>query len=81
MEMVRQDADGVRCEWQACLDRTINLPQAFDMFESSLDRSASTTVKKNIPPSMFGRRYRDIAGLWHERPTACAKSPGRRAKL
>ena len=29
-----------------------------------LDRSASTTVKKNIPPSMFGRRYRDIARLY-----------------
>jgi hypothetical protein len=26
----------------------------------------STTVKKNIPPSILGRRYRDITGVWHE---------------
>jgi hypothetical protein len=36
MEMVRQDADGVRFEWQARLERTINLPQAFDMFDKKL---------------------------------------------
>jgi hypothetical protein len=31
MEMVRQNADGVPCEWPARPDRTINLPQAFDL--------------------------------------------------
>jgi len=34
--MIRQDADGVRFEWQARLDRAINLPQAFDMFDKEL---------------------------------------------
>jgi hypothetical protein len=41
MEMVRQDADGVRFEWQARLDRTINLPQAFDMFDKKLAGAVS----------------------------------------
>jgi hypothetical protein len=36
VEMVRQDADGVRFERQARLERTINLPQAFDMFDKKL---------------------------------------------
>jgi hypothetical protein len=38
MEMVRQDADGVRFEWQAHLDRTINQPQAVDMFDKQRAR-------------------------------------------
>jgi hypothetical protein len=33
MEMVGQDADGIRFEWQARLDRTINLPEVVDMFD------------------------------------------------
>jgi len=81
MEMVRQDADGVCFEWQARLDRTINLPQAFDVFDKKRARPVITTVKKNIPPSMLGRRYLDIARLSHERPAACAKSPKRRARI
>src|SRR5580704_7290758 len=36
MEMVRQDADSVRFERQARLDRTINPPQEFDMFDEKL---------------------------------------------
>ena len=36
MEMVRQDADSVRFKWQACLDRTINLPQVFDVLDKKL---------------------------------------------
>src|SRR4029453_7723974 len=39
MEMVRQDADGVRCKQQARLNRTINLPQALDMLDKQLARS------------------------------------------
>jgi hypothetical protein len=38
MEMVRQDADGVRCERQALLNLTINLPQALDMLDKQLAR-------------------------------------------
>jgi len=41
MKVVRQDADGVRFEWQARLDRTINLPQAFDMFDKKVTRPVS----------------------------------------
>ena len=36
MEMVRQDSDGVRCERQARLNRTINLPQVLDMLDKQL---------------------------------------------
>jgi hypothetical protein len=36
MEMIRQDADCVRCEWQAGLNRTINLPQALDLLDKQL---------------------------------------------
>jgi len=42
MEMVRQDADGVCCERQACLNRTIHLPQTLDM----LDKQLAGSVKK-----------------------------------
>jgi hypothetical protein len=49
-------------EWQARPDRTINLPQAFDTFDKKLAGPVSKhNRKKNIPPSIFGRRYRDIA--------------------
>jgi hypothetical protein len=36
MDVVRQDADGVRFEGQARPDRTINLPPAFDVFDKQL---------------------------------------------
>jgi hypothetical protein len=36
MEMVREDADGVRFERQARLDRAINLPQASDVLDKKL---------------------------------------------
>jgi hypothetical protein len=42
MEMVRQDADGVRFERQARLNRAIDLPQAFDM----LDKQFAGPVNK-----------------------------------
>jgi len=38
MEMVRQDADSVRCKWPACVDRTISLLQACDMFDKEFAR-------------------------------------------
>jgi len=44
MEMVWQDADGVRFEWQARLDPTINLPQMFDLPDQKL---AATISKHN----------------------------------
>jgi hypothetical protein len=66
--MVGQGADGVRFEWQARLDHTINQPQSFNIFDQKLAGSASKhTCEKNIPPSIFGHRHRDIAGLCHER--------------
>src|SRR5438132_13883222 len=40
--MVRQDADRVRCERQARLNLTINLPQALDI----LDKQLARPVKK-----------------------------------
>ena len=50
----------------AQLNGAINLPQALDIWtSSSLDRSTSASVKKNLPPSIVGRRYRDITRLWH----------------
>jgi hypothetical protein len=39
VEMVRQDADGIRCERQAHLNRTINFPQGLDMLDKQLARS------------------------------------------
>jgi hypothetical protein len=64
-------------------DRTINLPQAFDMFDETLAGPVSKhgREKEISQHSIFGRRYRDIAGLCHGGPAACAKSPGRRAGL
>ena len=51
MEMVRQDADGVGFEWQARLDRTINLPQAFDMFDKKLAGAVSKHHRKKEYPA------------------------------
>jgi len=44
MEMVWQDADGVRCERQARLNRTIDLSQALDMLDKQL---AGSINKRN----------------------------------
>jgi hypothetical protein len=51
MEMVRQDAGGVRFERQARLDCTINLPQAFDMPDKKLA----------VPVSQHNREKEDPA--------------------
>ena len=50
-EMVRQDADGVRCEWPARLDRTINLPQAFDMYDKKRARPVSKHKREKEHPA------------------------------
>jgi len=42
VEMVRQDADGIRYERQAHLNRTINFPQVLDV----LDKQLARPVKK-----------------------------------
>jgi hypothetical protein len=78
MEMIRQDADGVCFKWQALLDRTINLPQAFDMIDKKCARPASQHNREKEQPAFgvcapiatsldYGTRVR----------TACAKSPRR----
>jgi hypothetical protein len=51
MEMVRQDADGVRFERQSRIDCAINLPQAFDMSDKKLAG----------PVSQYNREKEDTA--------------------
>jgi hypothetical protein len=59
------------------LNRRIKLPQAFDLCDENLAGPVSKhNGEKEYPVfNFFKRRYRDIAGLSHERPAACAKSP------
>jgi len=51
MEMVRQDADGVRFERPARLYRTINLPQAFDMFDKEFAGPVSKHNREKVYPA------------------------------
>ena len=54
--MVRQDADGIRFKWPAGVDRTINLPQAFDMFDKEL---AGAISKHNREKRISRLQYLD----------------------
>jgi hypothetical protein len=49
--MVGQYADGFCFEWQARLDRTINVPQALDMFDKKLARPVSEHDREKEHPT------------------------------
>jgi hypothetical protein len=51
MEMVGQYADGFCFEWQARLDRTIDVPQALDMFDKQLARPVSKHDREKEHPT------------------------------
>jgi hypothetical protein len=51
MEMVWKDADSISFKWQARPDRTINLPQAFDMFDKKFAGTVSQHNREKEHPA------------------------------
>ena len=90
MEMVRQDADGVRFERQARLNRAIDLPQALDMLDEELagpvnkhDREKESSAFDSWAP--ISRHQQNMAreadGVRKIAPTLCRVRAPRRAIL
>jgi hypothetical protein len=55
--MVGHNADGDGFERSTFLNAAIGLPQAVNSIDELLDRSARTTVKKNVLALNLARRY------------------------